>query len=97
MPELYLLHFSKPYWRTCQHYVGSTKNTAEDRLKVHLAGTGARICRYAIKEGIGFQVVYREQYGTVGEARKRERQLKRERNLKSYCPICKGGIDAGVS
>ena len=89
MPELYILHFEKPYWRTCRHYVGSTKNIAEDRLKAHLSGTGSRICQYAVRKGIGFQIVYREQYETVREARKRERKLKKERNLRGYCPICK--------
>ena len=97
MSEIYLLHFSRPYWGHAQHYCGYTKFTAEERLEHHRAGTGSRICRFANRNGITYQVVYREGYDTSSEARKREIQLKRERNLKRHCPICNKKIIGGVA
>ena len=88
--EVYILHFDRPYWRTCRHYVGYTKIGVEERVRIHRAGNGSRLVRYAINKGIDFTIALVEQYSTIGEARKRELQLKRGRNLKRMCPICRG-------
>jgi len=85
---IYILHFDRPYWKTAQHYVGYTSRPLEKRMVEHRSGKGAKICRYAMEHGIGFQVVHTEEFPTRSEARKRELQLKRERNLRRHCGLC---------
>ena len=88
MATLYILHFDRPYWRNCQHYVGYTKLPLEERLKKHRSGTGARLVKYAIKHGNDFRVAYTEEFDTPIEARRKELKLKKERHLPRYCKYC---------
>jgi len=88
MGEVYILHFSQPLWRNAQHYCGYTKFTAEERLKSHVSGMGSKFCKYANDHGITYEIVYKEHFDTNREARKREIQLKRERNLRRHCSVC---------
>ncbi len=98
MAEIYLLHFKKPYWKTCQHYIGYTKFTAEERCAVH-RGTKkngskpSRLVQYALRHGNDFVIAHVETFDTDWEARQRERQLKRGGKLSRLCPMCnvKGG------
>ena len=53
-----------------QYYVGSTENL-ERRLKEHESGTG---CGFT-KARLPIKLVYTEEYDTIEEAYKRERQL----------------------
>lgn len=85
---VYILHFDKPYWLNCQHYVGYTKDL-EARLAKHRAGNGSKLCRYAVNKGIQFSLVKVENYPTQSEARKRERQIKRRGGGGKLCPICR--------
>jgi len=89
MPEVYILHFDRPYWKTCQHYAGYTKGLATERLQKHLSGNGSKICRYAVEHGINFQIVHTERFDTIASARAREIKLKKEAKLKTHCYICR--------
>lgn len=93
MAELYLLHFKKPYWKTCQHYVGYTKFTAEERCAVHRGikkngSKPSKLVQFALNNGIDFNIVYTESYKESWQARQRERKLKRNGHLKRLCPVC---------
>lgn len=57
--------------RNNKRYVGSTKKSAEDRLKEHNYGSN----RWT-KQNRPFELVYKEEYSTATEARKRENFLK---------------------
>lgn len=93
MAEVYILHFEKPYWKTCQHYIGYTKFTAEKRCAVHrgLEKNGSKpskLVQYALKKGIDFVIAHTEQFEEDWQARQRERQLKRNGHLSRLCPVC---------
>ena len=94
MTTVYILHFDKPYWKTCQHYVGYTKFPVNERLKKHKDGTGCKIAKYAMSKGIDFLLVHTEEFDTISEARRREKQLKKEGNLKRRCSVCITKLDA---
>lgn len=54
MATLYILHFDRPYWTNCQHYIGYTTVPLEERLQRHRNGDGSRLVRYALARGIKF-------------------------------------------
>ena len=78
----YLLHFATPVLGK-QHYLGWTVDL-DRRMRVHLAGRGARLVKQALKADVGVELV------RVWSAadRKQERALKKHRAPKSYCPRC---------
>lgn len=93
---LYILHFVKPYWRTCRHYIGYTSKPLAERLKAHTSGRGSKLVKYALQNGGSFVVAHTEKYGTQSEARQRELQIKRRRDVpKRICPICKAMRNGG--
>jgi len=87
--QVYVLHFDRPYWSNCQHYVGYTKIGVQERLRVHRAGNGSKLVKYAMSRGINFSLVHVENFDTVGEARRRERQIKKNGGGGKICPLCK--------
>lgn len=94
---VYLLHFDKPYWKTCRHYVGYTGNL-QQRLNKHITGTGSKLVAYAVKKGNIFDPVQilSNKFNYLGdpisltkkEARQLELKYKRTKNLKHYCRYC---------
>lgn len=87
MPEVYILHFSRPVWGKVQHYCGYTKLTADERLQRHQSGNGSRLCKCANDRGITYEIVHMEQFDSIGEAMKREIELKKG-SLRRHCPCC---------
>ncbi len=81
---VYLLHFNKPINpnRPTQHYLGFTKDL-DERIREHRKGKGARLTQVALEQEISFKVaeVWR------GD-RSLEKQLKRQKNHRRFCPIC---------
>lgn len=57
--------------RNKKRYVGSTKNLPEERLKQHNWGSNTWT-----KHNGPFELIYKESYSTLTEARKRENFLK---------------------
>jgi len=91
--ELYILHFKKPYWKNCQHYVGYTKFTAEERCAVHRGvmkngSKPSKLVQYALNHGNDFVIALVEQFNEDWEARQAERKIKRSGGGKRLCPIC---------
>lgn len=84
MTTVYLLHFTQPISpnHTTQHYIGVADNLGQ-RLALHRAGQGARLCAVAHERGIGF-VLARTWPGN----RRDERRLKQRKNAPRLCPIC---------
>jgi len=89
MATLYLLHFDKPYWTNCQHYIGYTTVPLEERLTRHRNGNGSKLVRYALAKGIKFELAYREEYDTPQEARQAELRYKRSGHMRKRCLICR--------
>lgn len=97
MAEVYLLHFKKPYWTNCKHYIGYTKFTAEERCAVHRGhkkngSKPSKLVQYALRHGNDFVIARVETFNNDWEARQRERTLKRGGHLSKLCPICQGKI-----
>ncbi|HAZ43002.1 MAG TPA: endonuclease [Cyanobacteria bacterium UBA11369] len=90
---VYLLHFNQRINpnRPTQHYLGYAKDL-DQRIRNHRLGRGARLCEVAKERGITFKVA--EVWSGVREAccfatyRSLERQLKRQKNSRRFCPIC---------
>lgn len=93
MPDVYLLHFNRPYWCNAQHYIGYTKFTAEEHIATHRAGNGSKLVAYALAHGINFKCVLIEHFETCAKARERENQLKARHGPHGLCSICKGKIN----
>ena len=86
--SVYILHFDRPYWKNCQHYVGYSKDL-ETRLHNHLHNKGSKLVKYANEHDIKWQVVAVEVFLDQSSARKREIEIKRNGGGKKLCPICK--------
>lgn len=83
---VYLIHFDKPL-KHASHYVGFVKRDLKKRVEKHQNGSGAKILRALMLEGIGWKVVR-----TWKDAdRNFERSLKKTNSTKDYCPICQKG------
>ena len=86
--EVYILHFDKPYWGNCRHYVGYSKLGAEERLRRHMSGRGSMLVAYAVRHGNIPKLAYVERCESPYHARYRELQLKAGKNLSRLCLIC---------
>lgn len=82
---VYLIHFDRPYFHA-QHYVGWTQNGIMERIERHRNGSGARLLQIVNEVGIPWKVAR-----MWGASRERERQLKKSKNARRYCPICMAG------
>ncbi|MGE5433057.1 MAG: GIY-YIG nuclease family protein [Syntrophomonadaceae bacterium] len=80
---VYLLHFQDNYCRA-RHYVGYT-NDVQRRMKEHLSGQGNPLVRAVIESGIQVYLARLFQGN-----RQVEHQLKRQKNVKRFCPYCNG-------
>ena len=89
MFNVYLLHFNKPYWTNCRHYIGYTSKPVKQRVNAHKAGKGSLLVRYALAKGCTFVVAKTWQFDTKWEARHFERRQKRNGHLPKICPKCK--------
>jgi predicted GIY-YIG superfamily endonuclease len=91
--HVYLLHFHQPHpnGRHPQHYIGVAADL-EQRLKEHRTGSSkGRLTRSFHQLGIGFFVAATWPYQVAAAAFRKERQLKKRRNHKVFCPNCKYG------
>ena len=88
-PAVYILHFDTPYWNNARHYVGYTTIGVENRIAKHRKGKGSLLVGYALKHGHDFVIAHTEEFETKWEARQRERQIKRGKNIKRQCDVCK--------
>jgi len=91
MPDVYLLHFKRPYWGKCRHYLGYAFYGTEDRVKKHRSGNGSLLVKYALNRGNDFEVVLVETFKKYQDARRRERKLKKAGHYPDIFPKCKGG------
>jgi len=82
MQGVYLIH-AKSKLKHAHHYIGFSSDI-DSRLKSHQNGTGARLCRAFVENGIEFDVVKT----WINEDRKFERKLKNQKNAPRICPIC---------
>lgn len=86
---VYLLHFDVPIGDPsnshgmAQHYMGCSDNL-EERLKAHRHGYGAAIMAAVSRAGIDWQLAR-----TWDGGRDLERQLKRRKNARFLCPLCR--------
>ncbi len=83
---VYLLHLDPPLQPTGnRHYLGSCRDSAlYQRLAMHRSGRGARFTQVAIERGCDIELARTWEGGRL-----RERQLKRQKNAKRFCPICR--------
>lgn len=88
---VYLLHFERPYWGKCQHYLGYTTLPVIERLKRHYSGNGSKLVAFALNNGNSFKLSHIEEFDTRKEARAREIQLKIRGHYSEKCIIC--GVD----
>lgn len=79
---VYILHFDQPYYHA-RHYVGWSGNVIE-RVNSHLIGRGSKLVNAVVKSGIDFQIA-----ATFDGTRADERRIKKMKNTKRYCPLCK--------
>lgn len=89
---VYLIHLSQPLRRKSggsQHYIGFSPNaqTFGERIRQHCQGKGARFTQVAVERGIDLEFVRLWHEGD----RQFERQLKRQKNARRYCPLCNAG------
>lgn len=77
-----LLHFHTRY-KHAGHYLGSTCDL-EARLALHAAGRGARLLQVVHTAGISWRLAR-----TWPGGKAKERQLKKQRSVSRYSPICK--------
>lgn len=88
--QVYILHFKRPYWTNCRHYVGYTKIGVGQRIAKHRNGTGSLLVNYAYnKKDIDFELGLIIDCVDVPQARRLEIQLKREGHLSRHCEICR--------
>ena len=86
---VYLLHFDAPLGDpskahgAAQHYIGYTDDL-EARLEAHRRGNGAAIMAAVSRAGIGWHLARTWEGG-----RDLERQLKRRKNARFLCPLCR--------
>lgn len=83
MGIVYLLHFERKL-KHAQHYIGYTNDLAK-RLKRHNDKQGSHLVAAVVKNGIGF--ILARTWENVDYAF--ERQLKKRKNTKYLCPICR--------
>lgn len=95
---VYLLHYDKPLTFVrggktvnVQHYMGSAKDV-EERINQHKNGTSrCKLPKAFFDAGIGFQIVQVWDSEGLG-GRLLERGLKKGKNLKRICPLCRGPV-----
>lgn len=81
---IYLIHFERKL-KHAQHYLGFCEDgNLEKRIERHRKGSGAKILRACVENGIEFKVVRVWEDGD----RNFERMLKNKKNSRLLCPIC---------
>ena len=84
---VYILCFSAPLsGKRARHYIGWASKHPTKRIEAHASGTaGAVFTTEAHRQGITFQV------GNIwpDKTKDDERRLKRQRNHRRYCGICR--------
>jgi predicted GIY-YIG superfamily endonuclease len=80
-PQVYLLHFSRPY-KHARHYTGWASDL-KARLAEHEQGRGARLLQVITAAGITWKLAR-----TWPGDRKRERELKNMSGASRRCPEC---------
>ena len=86
---LYIVHFKKPY-KGVSHYVGISQDPVK-RFQNHIRGRGSRLIKAAAQASrpSDFVLSVIGCYCGGPAARTAERLLKKQKNTKRRCPICK--------
>lgn len=84
---VYLLHFETKYHHA-QHYIGfCEEGNLDKRIEQHKRGEGSRLVKAVYKlAGIKFYLARI----WPGEDKAFEYKLKKQKNSKRFCPLCKG-------
>lgn len=91
MYKVYIIHFEKPFHHA-KHYIGMTGEGLLERFKRHKQGGGAKITSAVVKAGIKLRCLMKiGEFETAGEARQFEIRLKKRKESKRFCSICKSG------
>lgn len=86
MASLYLLHFTVKVADHAGHYLGYAREV-EPRLNTHRRGHGSPLIRALVERGGDFLLVRTWSNGS----RTQERELKRCKQLRRLCPLCRNG------
>lgn len=83
---VYIIHFDRPYKRA-RHYTGYSNNVNR-RIVEHtnLHQSGSPLIKAALLDGIPIHIAKVFEDGD----RALERYLKRQKNIKRFCPLCSG-------
>ncbi len=84
---VYLLHFSRPIAHA-RHYLGSAE-VMNRRLKKHYRGGGSRLMQVVRERNIDWVVARVWHANDARSAKIIERKLKKQKNGKKLCPICR--------
>lgn len=82
MGLVYLIHFDRPLHHA-GHYLGWTTDLVQRRA-THEKGLGSKLMKAVTENGIEFEIVR-----TWNGDRHLERKLKRRKDARSLCPLCK--------
>ena len=82
---VYIIKFSAPLGSDhpkgrAQYYVGYTRMSIRNRLKVHRAGYGAAITRAAVQKGLTLNIVWTSSKGS----RQLEREIKSWKSVRGW-------------
>lgn len=86
---VYLIHFDAPLGDVgnprgqAQHYIGFTDDL-DARLDAHRKGNGSKLMAALSRAGIGWTLAR-----TWAGGRALERQLKRRKKARCWCPLCR--------
>lgn len=83
---LYIIHFHKKYFHA-QHYIGISYDT-DARYKDHLEGKGAKLMKAVVEANVGTTKYILAKFPNYTTAKLFEKNLKKQRNSKRYCPCC---------
>lgn len=85
---IYLIHI-EPAFKHARHYIGFTsRDDVNLRLNEHKNGTGSIMLRHAVRAGCELILA-----NTWQGDRTAERRMKKQKNSKRFCPICKGRVN----
>lgn len=88
---VYIIHFDE-HLSHARHYTGSSANLPA-RIDSHARGFAARLTTVIRELGIGWTLaaVYVRKPTCQLTIRKLERQVKNQKNIRRFCPLCAGG------
>jgi predicted GIY-YIG superfamily endonuclease len=95
-PCVYVLCFAKTPYKQARHYLGYTTLAIQARIARHRSKYGARLLKALLQAGGDFVLADTWECQTEDEARKLEKQLKRQGGGSRCCSICRPGNGRGA-